>query len=143
MTVIATSPVEVAAAPTHRFHLPLGTLAIAAVSGVVVTWSLVLLVSTSRTAGGVGVALAALLALVDAAFITPTRGAVSPDHVVIGSWLRAQAFRPDDLTLRRSRSGRAYRVVPWDQPRKRLVTVGARSSAFAALVHAGVKTSSR
>jgi hypothetical protein len=98
MTVVAERLVENAPSAYGR-KLPSGVAAIAAVSGGVALWSLLLMATLSAGLGLAGLLLAGAIAYVDAEFATPTRIDMSDAGITLGYWHRTKAFAADALVV--------------------------------------------
>jgi hypothetical protein len=76
-----------------------GVVAIAAASGVLAAWAVLVVAIVSVPLGLLGIVLAAVLACVDAEFATPTRLDVTSDGIVLGYWHRDRAFEPHAVVV--------------------------------------------
>lgn len=98
MTVVAERLVD-SSTSTYRRNLPSGVLAIAAVSGTVAVWSLLLMATVSVGLGFAGLVLAGALACVDAEFATPTSIDVADAGITLGYWHRTKEFASNALVV--------------------------------------------
>jgi hypothetical protein len=147
MTTIAIRPVETGAPEVqYRRELPSGTIAVAGVAAILLTWTVLAFAELSVRIGLIGLLIGAVVVLLDARYATATSLTVRDRNIELGYRGRSRSFASNDIVARHDvRRGRLVLARAKRSGKGRVVArLGAKDAdeTVAAFVRAGIEVQS-
>jgi hypothetical protein len=148
MTTIAVRPVETGAPQVqYSRELPSGTVAVAGVAAVMLTWTVLAFAELSVRIGLIGLLFGAVVVLLDARYATAKSLSVRDREIELGYRGRSRSFASNEIVARHDvRSGRLVLARAKRGGKGRvLARLGAKEAddTVAAFVRAGIEVQSR